>query len=135
MCWWRALRANNHSELFRLLGLGYVWDEPLHLEDVAAKGGWGWEEFIGCNALHIAARLGFDTCVEVLARGGEGGGGGGACVLNLDVRDKRRKATALHYACEYKHVPCAKLLLQLGAGKDVVDKLGETPLHKACRCV
>ncbi|CAL9238689.1 unnamed protein product [Arabidopsis halleri] len=52
---------------------------------------------------------------------------------NKDEEDSEGR-TALHLACSYGKVKCAKVLLDAGANLHAVDKNKNTPLHYAANC-
>ncbi|CAE5960375.1 unnamed protein product [Arabidopsis arenosa] len=52
---------------------------------------------------------------------------------NKDEEDSEGR-TALHLACSYGKVKCAKVLLDAGANLHAVDKNNNTPLHYAANC-
>jgi ankyrin repeat protein len=50
--------------------------------------------------------------------------------LNVDKVDTLAM-TALHWAARGGHVGTVQFLIEVGASVNIVDKMGETPLHKA----
>lgn len=76
--------------------------------------------FVG-NALH--GTHGADV-VRALVRGG----------ADVNAQEKLRHCTALHMAARRGNVMVAEALLDGGAGSEVQDKLGDTPLHRAVKC-
>ncbi|GHO84817.1 ankyrin repeat domain-containing protein [Dictyobacter formicarum] len=76
--------------------------------------------FVG-NALHGAH--GADV-VRALVRGG----------AHVNAQEKLKHCTALHMAARRGNVRVAEALLDGGAGSEVQDKLGDTPLHRAVKC-
>ncbi|KAI0812685.1 hypothetical protein BC629DRAFT_1589411 [Irpex lacteus] len=74
----------------------------------------------GQTLLHLATFLGFTEIVEFLIEHD----------IDLDVRD-RNGFTALHFAALGKSTTCARLLIEAGAGMDIVNALGKTPAEIA----
>lgn len=70
----------------------------------------------GQTLLHLAALLGFATLVKFLVEHR----------VELDVRD-RNGFTPLHFAAFSRSTECAKILLEAGADREVVNSLGKTP--------
>ena len=52
----------------------------------------------------------------------------------VDARDGVKHCTALHMAARRGNVEVAEALLECGAGLEVRDSLGETPLRRAVNC-
>ncbi|KAI1780680.1 hypothetical protein F4818DRAFT_396473 [Hypoxylon cercidicola] len=73
------------------------------------------------TGLYYAATYGLTDVVEQLIRSG----------VNLNRPGNRFGGTALHGAVWRDHVPAAKLLLEAGAGVNMVDDNLMTPLHLA----
>ena len=119
------------------------------------------ERYSGRTLLHGAAAAGNLITVELLLRlGAEPGitddGGhtplyclanecrmrGGAHVVralveagaSVDACDGVKHCTALHMAARRGHVEIAEALLDCGAGLEVRDSLGDTPLRRAVNC-
>ncbi|HET8841022.1 MAG TPA: ankyrin repeat domain-containing protein [Ktedonobacteraceae bacterium] len=53
---------------------------------------------------------------------------------NVNAREKLKQCTSLHMAARRGNIPVAGALLDCGAEREALDKLGETPLHRAVRC-
>ncbi|RXW21631.1 hypothetical protein EST38_g4228 [Candolleomyces aberdarensis] len=70
---------------------------------------------LGQTLLHLAAFLGFPTLVHFLIEHG----------TDIDARD-RNGYTALHFAGLVQSAECAKLLLEAGADREIVNSLGKT---------
>jgi len=119
------------------------------------------ERYSGRTLLHGAAAAGDLTTVELLLRLGAdpdtadaGGhtplyclaneckGSGGANVVRalvqagarVDAGDGVKRCTALHMAARRGNVQVAEALLDCGAGIEVRDSLGDTPLRRAVNC-
>jgi ankyrin repeat protein len=118
------------------------------------------ERYSGRTLLHGAAAAGCLATVELLLRLGAGpdtiddGGhtplycvaneckGRGANVVralvqagaSVDARDGVKRCTALHMAARRGNVEVAEALLDCGAGIEVPDSLGDTPLRRAVNC-
>ena len=119
------------------------------------------ERYSGRTLLHAAAAAGNLATVELLLRLGAGPGttddGGHTplyCVANeckvrggakvvralvqagasVDACDGVKHCTALHMAARRGNVEVAEALLDCGAGIEVRDSLGETPLRRAVNC-
>ncbi len=80
----------------------------------------------GTNAIHLAADLGHDKCLEVLLKSPKAN-------PNVSSIKKSRNTTALHLAAEEGSVNCIKLLIKRNADANARDYRGSTPLHKACK--
>ncbi|XP_076451717.1 uncharacterized protein LOC143287544 isoform X2 [Babylonia areolata] len=74
------------------------------------------------SALHIAANNDHMECVGIMVLIG------GA---TIDIPDGRRSLTPLHLACRMRQFNAAEALIGLGAGVNVTDANGNTPLHLA----
>ncbi|KAJ2925125.1 hypothetical protein H1R20_g11951, partial [Candolleomyces eurysporus] len=70
---------------------------------------------LGQTLLHLASFLGFSTLVHFLIEHG----------TDIDARD-RNGYTALHFAGLVQSAECAKLLLEAGADREIVNSLGKT---------
>ncbi|KAF8070677.1 hypothetical protein FPV67DRAFT_1488321 [Lyophyllum atratum] len=70
----------------------------------------------GQTLLHLAAFLGFSSLMTFLVKHG----------IDLDARD-RNGYTALHFAALSKSEACARVLLEAGADREIVNALGKTP--------
>lgn len=120
------------------------------------------ERYSGRTLLHGAAAAGNLAIVELLLRLGvepditDAGGhtplycvaneckvsGGGADVVralvqagaNVDACDGVKHCTALHMAARRGNMEVAEALLDCGAGIEVRDSLGDTPLRRAVNC-
>jgi hemoglobin len=119
------------------------------------------EHYSGRTLLHGAAASGDLTTVELLLRLGAdpdtadaGGhtplyclanecqGSGGAKVVralvqagaSVDASDGVKRCTALHMAARRGNLQVAEALLDCGAGIEVRDSLGDTPLRRAVNC-
>jgi ankyrin repeat protein len=119
------------------------------------------ERYSGRTLLHGAAAAGNLTTVELLLRLGadpdsaDTGGHtplyslaneckvrGGATVVralvaagaSVDSSDGVKQCTALHMAARRGNVEIAEALLDCGAGIEVRDSLGDTPLRRAVNC-
>jgi len=119
------------------------------------------ERYASRTLLHEASAQGNLTMVELLARLGadpnaqDGGGhtplyclaneyrssGGGDIVralsrsgANIDANDGVKHCTALHMAARRGNQEIAEALLDCGAGIDVRDSVGDTPLRRAVNC-
>lgn len=70
----------------------------------------------GQTLLHLAALMGFATLVKFLVEHR----------VDLDARD-RNGFTPLHFVALSRSTECAKILLQAGADREVVNSFGKTP--------
>lgn len=75
----------------------------------------------GSIPLHIAARANKPEIVEILIEYG----------ANVDSRDGRSRATALHATTDSQSYEAAKLLLEKGADPDIQNNVGRTPIYVA----
>jgi glycerophosphodiester phosphodiesterase len=105
-----ALAAGNNDVRMTSLLLGAKFDA--NLKDVHGE-----------TPLHIAARLGFDECVEALLNRGEGGSA-------LDITDKSGR-TPLLAAAANGNLRVAQLLLDAGANPKVLDAGGRSAREHA----
>jgi ankyrin repeat protein len=76
----------------------------------------------GCTALHLAARSGYDECVEFCIEMG----------ANVNARANGGH-TPLHFASSNRHANVARVLLDAGAMVDTTNDFGSTPLYWAIR--
>ncbi|GBF94306.1 hypothetical protein Rsub_06928 [Raphidocelis subcapitata] len=110
---------------------------------LAVANDWGWH-----TAWHRAAEHGHAEVIEAMAAallegddgGGDGGGGGGAAVGQKERLELLRRGidsrddcglTPLMVACVYKHAPCVRALVRLGANCLQLDYLGRGAQHYA----
>ena len=70
----------------------------------------------GDNLMHIAAQLGDLNTVKLLAEAG----------MNLNQKGDMG-FTALHYACDSKHLSTVNFLLANGASVDIKNEFGQLP--------
>ncbi|KAK6143228.1 hypothetical protein DH2020_023576 [Rehmannia glutinosa] len=75
----------------------------------------------GRTALLFVSGLGSEQCVQLLAEAG----------ADVNHRDNGGGLTALHMAAGYVRPGVAKLLLEFGAGPEIEDDRGRTPLELA----
>jgi len=103
--------ANGHAEVAQLLLSRHAPPDALD--------GAGWTPL-----LYAATLRRLDLCRLFISRGD----------CDLDVQpDDGVASTALHVACATDHTQLVAELVEAGAGTEVTDALGRTPLHRACR--
>lgn len=66
----------------------------------------------GRTPIHLAAELGYAECLRVLVL---------AQGASIDYQTKEKQHTALHVAAQQQHPDCVDILLDCGAGSNIVD--------------
>lgn len=88
----------------------------------------------GDSLLHLAAWKGRqDDVARLLALAGGGDDESERVALTNVVDNTVSRCRPLHDACRGGHVEIARMLVAAGAKLDVVDAMGDSPLHIACR--
>lgn len=106
--WWTAAKKADATALEGLLAASPARDVDSVDED-------------GRTALHFAAGLGSEPCIDLLANAG----------ADIDRRDGRGGLTALHMAAGYARPGAVRKLVELGADAEAVDGRGKTALELA----
>ncbi|XAR72658.1 Signal-recognition-particle GTPase [Bertholletia excelsa] len=106
--WWTAAKKADESALSQLISAG----DDRDVDAVDAD---------GRTALLFVAGVGSEPCVRLLAEAG----------ADLNHRDNAGGLTALHMAAGYVKPGVAKVLIELGAGPEVEDERGKTPMDIA----
>ncbi|TEB38349.1 hypothetical protein FA13DRAFT_1786140 [Coprinellus micaceus] len=103
----------------RVIKLLSVIDTPLNEDGssstLAASQAISYASPVGQTLLHLASFLGFPALVQFLIDHD----------IDIDARD-RNGYTALHFAALVKSTDCAKLLVDAGADREIVNSLGKT---------
>lgn len=81
----------------------------------------------GLNALHLAAELGAQRCLQFLLKETK-------IVVNGTTKQRDKECTALHLASARGYAECVELLLSDGAKANAKNYRGFTALHLAARC-
>lgn len=81
----------------------------------------------GLNALHLAAELGAQRCLQFLLKATK-------IIVNGVTKQRDKECTALHLASARGYAECVEMLLADGAKANAKNYRGFTPLHLAARC-